>query len=48
MVLEEAQEAYTKDGAVQALSSDSVEEMERNVDTLCAWFTVRGCGSASA
>ena len=45
VVLEEAQGAYEKEGAVVALSSDSVEDMERNADTLRAWFAARGVGA---
>ena len=44
MVLEEAQESYAE-GAVRPLRSDSVEDMEANVETVRAWLAERGAGA---
>lgn len=44
VVLEEAQESYAE-GAVRPLRSDSVEDMEANVETLRAWLAERGAGA---
>jgi adenylate kinase len=48
VVLEEARESYEGEGVVMPLQSDTAEEMERNVETLRAWFAQRTGGSAPA
>ena len=47
VVLEEAQESYTKEGAVRALRSDSVEDCERNTAELVAWLAERNPAPAA-
>ena len=42
VVLEEATESYTAEGAVRAMSSDSLEDMERNADAIRAWLAEHG------
>ena len=41
MVLEEAQESYTKEGVVRPLRSDTVEDSERNLGELVAFLAAR-------
>ncbi len=41
VVLEEAQDSYKED-VVKAMSSESVEDMERNLAELRAWLAARG------
>jgi adenylate kinase len=44
VVLDEAQASY-KEGVVRPLRSDSLEDMEANVETLRAWLAERGAGA---
>ena len=41
VVLEEAQESYTKEGMVRPLRSDTVEDSERNLAELVAFLAAR-------
>ncbi len=48
MVLEEATDSYEREGVVQAMRSDSLEDMERNVEAVRAWYAARTAGAAPA
>jgi adenylate kinase len=46
VVLEEATDAYAE-GVVRPMQSDSLEDMERNVEALRAWFVERTAAAAA-